>query len=441
MMGAGHMAESLVKGVAEGPLLYSDTGISFWGGIDPVTGTVIDRGHPLHGKSVAGKVLVIPAGRGSCTGSAVLLQLLMNDVAPAAILFSTREEILTLGVIVAEEMFGRSIPLAVLAPEDHARLATASHASIGETSLLVTGGDPEDRLEFAFAAVPRPPVALADDDRAFLTGEREMAGKVAMRIIIRMADILDAEELIDVRSVHIDGCIYTGAASLEFARKLVALGGRVSVPTTLNAISVDQRNWRNHGTDPVLSQAASDLADAYLALGCRMSFTCAPYLRDDAPNTGTDIAWAESNAVVFANSVLGARTMKYPDFLDALIALTGRAPKAGCHLDRNRKATVIIDVADCGSVDDSFWPLLGYHVGMLTPTGIPVVDGPLDRWRASVSELRPDGQTQQSWLWAAPAKHSTRQISEVLERIDLLYTLDVHKHLAGPCQLNAVLAK
>jgi len=54
----------------------------------------------------------------------------------------------------------------------------------------------------------------------------------------------------------------------------------------------------------------------------------------------------------------------------------------------------------------------------------------LDRWRASVSELRPDGQTQQSWLWAAPAKHSTRQISEVLERIDLLYTLDVHKHLA-----------
>ncbi|MFX8984332.1 aconitase X, partial [Acinetobacter baumannii] len=89
-------------------------------------------------------------------------------------------------------------------------------------------------------------------------------------------------------------------------------------------------------------------------MGAQPSFTCAPYLLDDSARAGEQIVWAESNAVLFANSVLGARTNKYADFMDICCALTGRAPLAGCHLDEQRQARVLIEVEDLGSVDDAF---------------------------------------------------------------------------------------
>src|SRR3546814_6136653 len=107
-----------------------------------------------------------------------------------------------------------------------------------------------------------------------------------------------------------------------------------------------------------------------MAMGAQLSYTCAPYLLDSAPKAGEQIVWAESNAVVYANSVLGARTQKYPDFLDICIALCGRAPLTGCHLDAPRKAMLIIDVPPLGPVDDSVYPLLGYHTGSLTARSI-----------------------------------------------------------------------
>src|SRR5690606_15440457 len=116
--------------------------------------------------------------------------------------------------------------------------------------------------------------------------------------------------LLDITQAHIDGCIYTGPASLRFARQLADWGGRVKVPTTLNSISVDQRRWRQLGVDVAFGEPASQLADAYVEMGARASFTCAPYLLDSAPRLGEQIVWAESNAVVYANSVLGARTLK-----------------------------------------------------------------------------------------------------------------------------------
>ena len=112
------------------------------------------------------------------------------------------------------------------------------------------------------------------------------------------------------------------------------------VPTTLNAISVDYRRWRELGVPQATGERAAALADAYLALGATPSFTCAPYLLESAPAAGEHVGWGESNAVVYANSVLGARTQKYADFLDACVALTGRAPAAGAHLDDGRRATL-----------------------------------------------------------------------------------------------------
>jgi len=152
-------------------------------------------------------------------------------------------------------------------------------------------------------------------------------------------------------------------------------GAKVAVPTTLNALSVDQRQWREQGIASAFGEPASSVGDAYVQMGAEKTFTCAPYLLDSAPQASENIGWAESNAVAYANSILGARTQKYPDFLDICIAITGRAPAGGSHLDSGRTPDIVIDVDAPRSSDDSFWPLLGYHVGLLAENAIPYVRG------------------------------------------------------------------
>lgn len=371
----------LVQGAAQGELLYAEIGLSFWGGVNAFTGIVIDQHHPLCGQCITGKVLAIPSGRGSCTGSSVLLELILNGHAPAALVFAEDEAILTLGVMVAEEMFGKSLPVVSLGATAFATLTHARYLQVSGDRLIGSetpppaGVIPASTPPRATTNTTAPALTLSPDDQAMLDGRDGKAAQVAMRIIARMAAIQGASTLIDITQAHIDGCIYTGPASLRFAEQLCAWGARVKVPTSLNAISVDQRRWRALGVDAATGEPASQLADAYVRMGARPTFTCAPYLLESAPVFGEQIVWAESNAVAYANSVLGARTMKYPDYLDICIALTGRAPLSGCHLDQHRHATVQIDLPHLTALDDAFYPLLGYHIGLLSPNEIPVVSG------------------------------------------------------------------
>lgn len=372
----------LVPGEAEGALLAAPLGLSFWGGVDALSSRVIDRHHPLHRQEIARRMLAIPGGRGSCSGSGVLLELLLANRAPAAIIVREPEEILTLGVLVAEMVFDRSIPVLQLSPEDFSRLDGFGHARIAGDRLQLFAARPSDGWA-------RSPPQRTDDlaenldggprleaiDRALLAGDHGEAACFAMRLLLRMAALQQAEGFLDVAQVHVDGCIYTGPACLAFARRLVEWGARVRVPTTLNAISVDHRRWRAQGVDEARGAPAAALADAYLAMGARPSFTCAPYLLDSAPAFGEQIGWAESNAVVYANSVLGARTMKYPDYLDICVALTGRAPRAGCHLDAGRQATLALEVELPVGADDAVWPLLGYCCGSICGGEIPLLLG------------------------------------------------------------------
>ena len=382
----------LVAGSAQAALLYADMGLSFWGGVEPFTGEVIDRHHPLSGQIITGKVLAIPSGRGSCTGSSVLLELILNGHAPAALVFERVEDILTLGVLVAEQMFGHSIPVISLGEAGFAALSEVKYLRVEDARVTAFDSPPP-------AMPARAPVQqsalhstlnLTEMDQAFLDGAYGRAAQVAMGIILRMAELQGATELLDITQAHIDGCIYTGPASLRFARQLVDWDAKVRVPTTLNSISVDKRRWRELGVDPALGEPSSQLGDAYLDMGARVSFTCAPYLLDSAPELGEQIVWAESNAVVYANSVIGARTLKYPDYLDICIALTGRAPKIGCHLTELRLATLRIDVPDLGELDDSFYPLLGYHVGLLCGASIPVICG-LEHKAPTLDDLKAFG--------------------------------------------------
>ncbi len=197
----------------------------------------------------------------------------------------------------------------------------------------------------------------------------------AMRILCAMAANQGAERLIDVTQGHIDGCIYASPANLTFAEKMADMGARVRIPTTMNAISVDHGNWRAQGVPPTFGGPAQRLADAYVRMGCQPSFTCSPYLLDTAPHEGEAIAWAESNAVIYANTVLGARTAKHPDFLDLCIAMTGRAPLAGVYLDAPRQARRILDVELPEAIDDAFWPLIGWLAGKAAPDRIPLLRG------------------------------------------------------------------
>jgi predicted aconitase len=215
-----------------------------------------------------------------------------------------------------------------------------------------------------------------------LEGEQGPAVALSMRIITELGRIRGATELVDIDSVHIDGCIFYGQAGLDFAQKLVALGGQVRVPTTVNVGSVDLIHphliLQNTERERWVAQGGRDLMQAYVDLGCRQTWTCAPYQMDSRPEVGRHIAWAESNAIVFANSVLGARTDRYGDFVDIAAAITGKAPRGGLHLDAERQGDVVLD---CTSLSpqtlalDVTYPVLGYLAGAIAGTTNPVFVG------------------------------------------------------------------
>jgi predicted aconitase/predicted aconitase with swiveling domain len=372
---------SVLPGKAEGPVLATTEPLSFWGGVSPDDGRIIDVHHPLHGQCLTGTVLVMPSSRGSCSGSGVLLDLVLTGRAPAALVFQDGEDVLTLGALVAHEMFGRLLPVVRLPADVFAAVSGAAQVTITPDAIKADG------VAIALAPPPMADLELTDADRGMLEGADGPAAQQAMRIICTVAVQQGATRLLDVTRAHIDGCIYASPANLIFAQKVAALGAQVRIPTTMNAISVDLANWASQGVPAEFGGPAAKLAEAYVAMGCQPTFTCSPYLLPAPPVAGEAIAWSESNAVIFANSVLGARTPKHPDFLDLCMAITGRAPASGVYLDDNRRPGRIIDVALPGRLDDPFWPLVGYVAGQVSPDRIPLLRGLADA-RPSPDDLK-----------------------------------------------------
>lgn len=219
---------------------------------------------------------------------------------------------------------------------------------------------------------------LTDAERAIAAGESGEAATIAMRIVVQMAEVMEAKSLVEIASAHIDGCLYHGDGGVEFAERLVAGDGKVSVPATLNVGALDLLHPGRVRTDPRRYDMARRLMEAYRQLGCTPTWTCAPYQAGHRPRAGEHVAWGESNAVAFANSVLGARTNRYGDFLDICCALVGRAPLTGLHLDENRRATMVIDTHGLSSRlknTDVFYPVLGSWLGTEVGEEIPVLIG------------------------------------------------------------------
>jgi len=222
------------------------------------------------------------------------------------------------------------------------------------------------------------PVELTESDRALLRGERGEAAALAMRIVVEMAGVSAAERLIDVASAHVDGCLYHGIAGLEFAERLVAGGAQVAVPTTLNVGALDLLHPGRYRGDVGTAANARRQMDAYVAMGCRPTWTCAPYQLPGRPAFGQHVAWAESNAIVFCNSVLGARTDRYGDFIDICAALTGRVPFAGLHRDEARRAGLVVTLEGISErllASDALYPVLGHVLGREAGSEVAAIVG------------------------------------------------------------------
>jgi len=248
-------------------------------------------------------------------------------------------------------------------------------------------------------------LVLTPEEQSILDGTHSNSNKyqskahqVAMRTVVRIANIVKAKELIPITQAHIDACTYIGKGGLTFVNELVSMGGKVTVPTSLNSISVDRRRWEQLNVPPTLGIPAYAVSEAYLKLGGNANtFTCAPYALPQSihpsPKFGEHIAWGESNAVIYSNSVIGARTIKYPDYLDICAALVGRVPAYGAHLEEHRRPTIVLDVHTLiqeqlpfllsdnnilKNIDaelDAFFPLLGYVCGILSDSRVPLIIG------------------------------------------------------------------
>lgn len=219
------------------------------------------------------------------------------------------------------------------------------------------------------------PLQLSSTDRSMLSGEGGPGVALAMRVLVRVAEAMGAENLLDITGAHVDGCLYHGRAGLDFARRLHEGGARVRVPTTLNVGSLDLLHPELvRLRDPA---PARELMDLYVEMGCRPTWTCAPYQSEVRPSQGDQIAWAESNAIVFANSVLGARSERYGDFVDISAAVTGRAPAVGLHLDDGRRPRLVVDfeaVRD-SFADDAGYALAGYVLGRVADNRVAWIRG------------------------------------------------------------------
>jgi predicted aconitase len=274
-----------------------------------------------------------------------------------------------------------------------------------------------------------------------------------MRLVVKMAEVARAPRLRPVTRAHIDSCLYHGQVGLDFVQRLLTGGAAVTVPATLNVSSLDLLHPKLVRLDDETRDRAKRLMDAYVAMGCRPTWTCAPYQLPHRPALGEHVAWAESNAVVFANSVLGARTNRYGDFIDVCAAVTGRVPDHGLHTDDGRRARLLLHlrgIPDELLHEDLLYPVLGHLVGRRAGSEVAAIDGlssdtSEDRLKAigaaaassgAVALFHAIGATPEAPAWEAVAAEGSRE--EVVTLADLRAARDELSPVRVGAEIGAV---
>ncbi|MBD3397470.1 DUF521 domain-containing protein [Candidatus Micrarchaeota archaeon] len=217
---------------------------------------------------------------------------------------------------------------------------------------------------------------LTDNEKKMLHGEMGGAKQKAMEILVALGKIYCAERMIRISSAQIAGVSYKtiGDAGLEYLEHMAALEGRVEVPAFLNPAGMDTERWEEMGFPEHFAKKQIEILDAYSTMGIKPTCTCTPYHIGIRPGEGEHIAWSESSAVSFANSVLGARTNREGGPSALCAALTGVTPMYGLHLKENRVAKLIVDVE--GKLENrTDYGLLGLLVGKEAKGKIPAFRG------------------------------------------------------------------
>jgi predicted aconitase len=226
---------------------------------------------------------------------------------------------------------------------------------------------------------------LSDEERALLEGSGGQAARKAMEILVALGQIYDAEDLVPVKSVQISGVSYhsLGETGLEWIEQM-AHDGRVRALSTLNPAGMDLECWQEQGIAAEYARRQLRLIRAYEQMGIAPTCTCTPYLVGNLPAPGEHVAWAESSAVAFANSVLGARTNREAGPSALAAALTGRTPRYGLHLDKSRipSLEVTVEGAMADTVD---WGALGYLIGRQSGGRVALLRS---RVRPSLAQLK-----------------------------------------------------
>jgi len=204
---------------------------------------------------------------------------------------------------------------------------------------------------------------LTPEEQDMLGGKHGNAVRKSMEILATLGEIFEAECMVDVCSVQVAGVSYAnlGEAGLEFLSEM-AEDGRVKVLTTLNPAGMDRENWQALGIDEEFARNQIRVIDTFAKMGIITTCSCTPYLVGNVPHFGQHIAWAESSAVCYANSIIGARTNREGGPSALASALTGKTPKYGYHLDENRHGQVLVKVNPQVKGTDGFG-VLGKAIG------------------------------------------------------------------------------
>ena len=216
---------------------------------------------------------------------------------------------------------------------------------------------------------------LTDIEKKILAGGEGEAKQIAMEILTNIGEAMEADSFVQVSSVQ--AMAHFGSlhiAGRDWLEKLACMGGKCCVPTTQDPASIPFKHWQEMGYDSEYAENQYRLEAAIMKLGEMPKWSCTPYYQGSVPRAGQNIAWAESSAVSFANSVLGARTNRTPAGLAVCAALTGKMPRYGLYLSENRKATIKINVEAAGltSLD---YNTIGIITGKIAGAKIPAIYG------------------------------------------------------------------
>ncbi len=233
---------------------------------------------------------------------------------------------------------------------------------------------------------------LTDEEQRILNGAGGEPRRLALQVLVKLGEACGAERMVEIASAHLVASSYqiAGEAGIAIYTQLTEQGARVVVRTTSDPGSIDFARWREFKTPEEYAARQVKIAELLDRMGVIPTWTCTPYTTFNVPHFGEHLGWSESSAVVFANSVIGARTNRLAAYVDLCAALTGRVPCFGLHLNEGRRGDVLFELSAELSADfaDHYFPALGYLVGQVVKDRIPVI---LGIRRATLDQLKAFG--------------------------------------------------